>query len=138
MRKCMRSKSVLMKKHVPNIFTCLNLFCGCVAVVMVFRNRLDTASYLVFLAVLFDFFDERQAESFIGLPTPANTLLIISLPLILHYDYFHLTGLIRNPYFIVILSVVLSYLLIAEIPLFSLKFKSFAWKENRYQYTLLA
>jgi CDP-diacylglycerol--serine O-phosphatidyltransferase len=81
--------------------------------------------------------DPRQSESFIGLPTPANTLLVVSLPLILHHDQFHLTGLIRNPYFIVILSTVLSYLLVAELPLFSLKFKSFAWKKNQYQYSLL-
>jgi CDP-diacylglycerol--serine O-phosphatidyltransferase len=214
-----------MKKYIPNIFTCMNLFCGCIAVIMIFRYHpnndpdndlhfLERAAYLVFLAAFFDFLDglfarilkvhsdmglqldsladmvtfgfvpgaimyqllkmsdpsliyanenflrifqffpfiitifsalrlakfnidERQTDSFIGLPTPANTLLIVALPLILQHDTFHLTGLIRNPYFIVILSVLMSYLLVAEIPLFSLKFKNFGWKQNRYQYVLL-
>ena len=82
--------------------------------------------------------DTRQSESFIGLPTPPNTLFIVSLPLILLLEEkYHLRSLILNPYFIVITSVILSYLLVAEIPMFSLKFKSFSWKENRYQYILL-
>jgi CDP-diacylglycerol--serine O-phosphatidyltransferase len=81
--------------------------------------------------------DTRQAESFIGLPTPANTLFIVALPLILQHDRFHLSGLILNPYFIVILSVLMSYLLVAELPLFSLKFKTYDWKRNNYQYIFL-
>lgn len=63
--------------------------------------------------------DERQTDSFIGLPTPANALLILSLPLIVAYQNNDLMNtVIYNPWFLVVLSVVSSYMLNAEIPLF--------------------
>ena len=203
-----------MKFNLPNTFTCLNLFCGCIAAVMIFRNHLDYAAYLVFVATFFDlldgmaarkgsgnsafgkeldsladavsfgfvpgailfkmlqhtdmdlFFDSelfiriiqffpfivtvfsalrlakfnldtRQTTSFIGLPTPANTLLIVSFPLILNQFPGSWDSLFLNPYFILIFSMISSYLLISELPLFSLKFKTLAFSENRFQYILL-
>lgn len=81
--------------------------------------------------------DLRQSTSFIGLPTPANTLLIVSLPLILMHDEFNLRGIILNPWFLLALSVLQSYLLVAEIPLFALKFTSLSWANNKYQYILI-
>lgn len=74
--------------------------------------------------------DTRQTTSFIGLPTPANTILIASLPLILENDQFNLSGMILNYYVLLGLTLVMSYLMVAEIPLFALKFKSLSWKEN--------
>ena len=82
--------------------------------------------------------DTRQTDSFIGLPTPANTLFVISLPLILADDQFGLTEMILNPYFIVILSLGMSFLLVAELPLIALKFKNLRWKDNSYQFMLIA
>lgn len=78
--------------------------------------------------------DTRQSESFIGLPTPANAILIAAFPLILEYGNFEV---ILNPIFLCIVSIGLSLLLIAEIPLFALKFKHFGWKDNEIRYTFL-
>jgi len=83
--------------------------------------------------------DTRQSDSFIGLPTPANTLLIVSLSWIIAYsdlDFF--TSLLKNPYILVGITVVCSYLLNAEIPLFALKFKNYSWKDNGYKFVFLA
>ena len=82
--------------------------------------------------------DTRQTEHFIGLPTPANTILIMSVAL---YGVFgeseNVTQLILHPFFLVALTVVTSFLLVAEIPLLSLKFKSMNLKENRSRFILL-
>lgn len=80
--------------------------------------------------------DVRQTTSFIGVPTPANTILIASFPLILKSENF-LNPFILNPYFLVGITLMMSYLLIAEIPLFSLKFKNMAWQDNKIQYVFL-
>lgn len=79
--------------------------------------------------------DTRQTTSFIGLPTPANTLMIISLPLILAYAHTDwTTALILNKWFLLAITVVSCYLLNAEIPLFALKFKTWGFKENKVRY----
>jgi len=75
--------------------------------------------------------DERQTTSFIGLPTPAMTLFVVSLPLILAYsDAIFIKDLLLNNYFLIIITIVFSVLMNAEIPLFSLKFKNFSFKNN--------
>src|SRR5437868_2889994 len=81
--------------------------------------------------------DNRQTDSFIGLPTPANTLLIIALPLIIMHDEFNLSSMVLNPYFILGLTLLQSWLLVAKLPLFALKFKNFSWKDNSFQFILL-
>lgn len=78
--------------------------------------------------------DERQTSSFIGLPTPANALFWGGLVLGSH------DIVVVNPYgwmLVLALVVLFSYLLVAEIPMFSLKFKNLAWKANRIAYTFL-
>jgi CDP-diacylglycerol--serine O-phosphatidyltransferase len=84
--------------------------------------------------------DTRQTTSFIGLPTPACTLVVASLPLILAYDGFGLTNFILNPWVLLGLAILLSGLLVAEIPLFALKFKNLSWQDNslRFMFLLLA
>lgn len=193
----------------------MNLFSGCIALVMVFRNHLDYTAYLILFAAFFDLLDgmvarmvgansefgkqidsladmvsfglvpgavmfkllqmaplsklvpnetlrmfvqfvpfiitifsalrlakfnldTRQTSSFIGLPTPANTLLIVSLPLILIQRAGQFDWLILNPMFILFLCIFMSYMLISEIPLFALKFKNWELKSNIYQYILIA
>ena len=82
--------------------------------------------------------DERQTSSFIGLPTPANTLFIVSLPLIAYYQNdFDLKSIIVHPVTLVIISLLSAYMLNAELPLFSLKFKNFNWKQNREKFILI-
>jgi CDP-diacylglycerol--serine O-phosphatidyltransferase len=83
--------------------------------------------------------DTRQTDSFIGLPTPANALLIMSIPMVLmqygHVDFIFDT--LSNPYVLVGITVLSSYLLNAEIPLFSLKVKSFSWEKYKMQVVFL-
>jgi len=81
--------------------------------------------------------DTRQSDSFIGLPTPANTMVVVSLPMILSQGYSALNAFILNPYFLVFFSFLMSYLLIAEIPLMALKFKTFKWADNKIKYIFI-
>jgi CDP-diacylglycerol--serine O-phosphatidyltransferase len=200
-----------MKKHIPNFITCLNLFCGCLALYFAFRNELLYTSYLVGLAAVFDFLDgmiarvlkayseigkqldsladmvsfgvvpgaivfmllsranasafglpesilpffgflitifsalrlakfnidTRQTTSFIGLPTPACTMVVASLPLILENGSLLQYEIILNPYVLLVLTVLLSYLLIAELPLFALKFTNLTWQDNAVRFIFL-
>jgi len=82
--------------------------------------------------------DERQTSSFIGLPTPAAALVVLSLPLILAYSGNEFAaGIIQNVWFLIGLSMLLCYLMNAEIPLFSLKFKDYSWKKNKIKYLFI-
>ena len=198
-----------IKKHVPNVITLLNLFCGCIAMVFALNNDFEMAFYFVSLGIFLDFFDgffarlfqvssplglqldsladmvtsgvvpgivmyqllgnssgypklawavepfpflgflialgscyrlanfnidTRQTDSFIGLPTPANALFILSLPLVLRYsDSMLVLELLTNPWVLVVIALLSVYLLNAEIPLFSLKIKTFSVKKNALQ-----
>ena len=82
--------------------------------------------------------DTRQTTSFIGLPVPANTLLILSLPLILSFQAGQqITEVILTPWFLIIITLVSCVLLNAEIPLFGLKFKTWNFKDNAVRYLFL-
>ncbi|GAA3978539.1 CDP-alcohol phosphatidyltransferase family protein [Hymenobacter antarcticus] len=81
--------------------------------------------------------DTRQTTSFIGLPTPACTLVVASLPLILAYDQFGIASIILSPWLLLGLTVLLSGLLVAELPLFALKFKNLRWADNRRRFLFL-
>jgi CDP-diacylglycerol--serine O-phosphatidyltransferase len=198
-----------LKKHLPNAITCANLFSGCVGIVLAFKGELIAASYAIFLAAIFDFFDglasrvlksfssigkdldsladvvsfgvlpgvimyqlflqarqinnvsswldfvaflipvfsalrlakfnidTRQAENFIGLPTPANAILIASFPIIINYNNTFYMPFLVNPYILSGLVVVMCSLLVAELPMMSLKFKNSDFNENIYRYLLL-
>ena len=78
--------------------------------------------------------DERQTSSFIGLPTPANAIFISSLALIQEHGSLPAVDhiLLSTPVLIGI-TLIFSYLLISEIPMFSLKFKTLSWKNNQLQ-----
>ena len=198
-----------LKTQIPNLFTMLNLFCGCVALVMVADYKFDLAFYFVSLGIFFDFFDgffarkfnvsgplgvqldsladmvtsgvvpgyvmfkmmthsnsfgiesyfpylgfvitlgacyrlakfnidERQSDSFIGLPTPANCLFIMSIPFLLDNDPFgyKLTTSIKVG--LVVISFISAYIMNAEIPLFSLKIKDFSFEKYKLQIFFLA
>lgn len=79
--------------------------------------------------------DTRQTTSFIGLPTPANALfwgsLIVGANDIIEY----------SPYCVfAIMAMVLvsSYIQVAELPMFALKFKHWGWKDNEIKYIFIA
>ncbi len=199
-----------MKKHIPNLLTLGNAFCGCVGLVWVEKDIL-LSSALVFTAMLFDFadgfiarllnvkseigkqldsladvitfgvlpamlarqlllrynhfeandwisylpmlialfsvfrlakfnVDTRQTDRFIGVPTPANAMLWASFPFILHFQpeiWGFQTQIFAHSVFLLILVVLMSMLLVAEIPLLALKFKHFHLQGNQVRYTFL-
>lgn len=85
--------------------------------------------------------DTRQSENFIGVPTPANALFWASIPLLSNSSCMsisnHIFTFLTQPYVIIVFSVILSYFLIAEIPMFSFKFKNMSWKDNSMRFTFL-
>ena len=81
--------------------------------------------------------DKRQSEHFIGLSTPANTIFVIGILLTIENNYWGLADYLMNLYFLVPALIILSYLLIAEIPMFSFKFKKFSWKNNEYRFMFI-
>ncbi|MCE6991634.1 CDP-diacylglycerol--serine O-phosphatidyltransferase [Dyadobacter sp. CY323] len=198
----------MIRRNIPNAFTCGNLLCGCIGVVEAFHNNLLLSCVLIGVALIFDFFDgflarilkvssaigkdldsladmvtfgvlpsiivyqllmqsipdlfgiwkayaamiiaifsairlakfnndPRQSDSFIGVPTPANAMLIASLPLIVHTQGEFWKDIIINTNNLLILTVVMSYLLVMEMPLIALKFKNFGWRGNEARYILI-
>lgn len=78
--------------------------------------------------------DTRQASSFIGMPTPANALFWGSL---VTGEHAFLTSPLFNAVYLFVLVVVMSLLLVAELPMFSLKFKDLSWQHNKVSYIFL-
>jgi CDP-diacylglycerol---serine O-phosphatidyltransferase len=189
----------MIKKHIPNFITCLNLFSGCVAVLLAFKGSYLGVFIAILIAGVFDFFDgfaarvlksyspmgkeldsladmvsfglapgiivfslltqaninewlpylaflipvfsglrlakfnidERQTSSFIGMPTPANAIFWGGMA------FSFKPFLIENGWVLIVLTVLFSYLLVAEIPMFALKVKNLKWKDNQVQYIFL-
>ncbi len=108
-------------------------------------------SYMAFLIPLLSAYrlakfniDERQSDRFFGLPTPANALVVASFPWIaqqttLLYGILDnpLSKIVVNPVFLASYAFVFSILLVAEIPLFSLKVKTFKWRDNVLVFSFL-
>ena len=99
---------------------------------------LNFAPFIAFAVTLFSALrlakfnnDERQTDIFLGLPTPANAILIASFPLILIQktipagcNISTFQALFHNAAFLIATTIILSWLLISEIPMISLKFKN--------------
>lgn len=82
--------------------------------------------------------DTRQTDSFIGLPTPANALFIMSLPLVKETtDSFFVFEAVTDHGILLAITLFSAFILNAEIPLFSLKIKKFSLKENAIQIVFL-
>lgn len=202
-----------IKKHIPNSITCMNLFSGCVSIVLAFHGFFLWALLFILLAGVFDFcdgmaarllhtssvigkeldsladvvsfglapsmiifkhidnisdsewvmfaaffiavfsalrlakfnVDTRQTSSFIGLPTPPNAIFFASLlsitdpmmpvPSYLGREMF--MPILNNLWVILFLVAIFSYLLVAEIPMFSLKFKNLSWSDNKVRFVFL-
>ncbi|GAB4404058.1 MAG: CDP-alcohol phosphatidyltransferase family protein [Bacteroidia bacterium] len=83
--------------------------------------------------------DTRQHDAFYGVPTPANTLLVLSCWLIQAWHPMHpLARALEHSWLLVVLSVVLSLLLVADIRLIALKFHGYGWRGNEARYLLIA
>jgi len=111
---------------------------------------LSILAYCGFLITLFSALrlakfntDSRQSDSFIGLPTPANALFIVVLPLLsgsqsnqhLLASFFETIG--NSAGILTGISMLSSYLLVSEINMISLKFSSIQWRNNEPRYLLL-
>ncbi|WP_291563049.1 CDP-diacylglycerol--serine O-phosphatidyltransferase [Bacteroides sp.] len=79
--------------------------------------------------------DERQTSSFIGMPTPANALFWSSLAISLHENDGFLQAF--NVLYLLLLVVVMSLLLVSELPMFALKFKNLSFQSNKIRYIFL-
>lgn len=124
---------------------------GLAPAVMLFSFLTSINPYFAFIAFLIPVFsalrlakfnvDTRQTSSFIGLPTPANALfwvfLISNIPadfvLWINPNQYYYTLLIT-----LVLVAVSCYMMIAELPMFALKFKNLSWGDNKIRFVFLA
>ncbi|MGL4851185.1 MAG: CDP-diacylglycerol--serine O-phosphatidyltransferase [Phocaeicola sp.] len=117
--------SLFHEVHYPNFLAPIAEFIPYSAFIIAVFSGLRLAKFNI---------DTRQTSSFIGMPTPANALfwgsLIVGAKEFLISTHF-------NALYLILLVLFMSYLLIAEIPMFSLKFKSLGWKENKISYIFL-
>lgn len=108
------------------------------------QHEISTCPYVPFLGFIITlgscyrlaFFniDTRQTDSFIGLPTPANSLFMLSLPLVIKYsDSFAAFEMLTSQWVLLLITAFSAYILNAEIPLFALKIKKFTLKDNLLQ-----
>jgi CDP-diacylglycerol--serine O-phosphatidyltransferase len=75
--------------------------------------------------------DDSQQYGFKGVPTPAAGLLVASLPLIYWYsDSGVVISTLLNKWILYGLILVLSWLMISNLPLMALKFKDYSLKAN--------
>ncbi len=121
-----------------------------------FDQETDVRSIICYIAFLIPIFsvirlakfnnDPRQSDSFIGVPTPANAIFICSLGLlVMNYNGLYAgevfrstySDLILNTWYLILVTCLMSFLLVAELPLFALKFKNFKWADNKIRYIFL-
>lgn len=91
--------------------------------------------------------DSRQSHSFLGLPTPANAMVWAALGILFfrtNHQTLGIAGIDASFLFtdtsliiLAVVSLLLDIAMIAEFPLFALKFKKFGWKENQLRYLFL-
>lgn len=81
--------------------------------------------------------DTRQSENFIGLNTPATTIFTLGLLLTVEQNSWGLAAFILQVPLLMGLIALLSFLLVAEIPIFGFKFKKLAWKGNELRFLFL-
>jgi len=106
--------------------------------------------WLAFLIPVFALFrlakfniDTRQSDSFIGLPTPAMTLFFASILVIMFtssatiFNSSNSFLFLIHPWVLATLTVIMSILMVVELPLFALKFKHFKWKGNEIRFIFL-
>jgi CDP-diacylglycerol---serine O-phosphatidyltransferase len=97
-------------------------------------------SYSAFLLAIFSALrlanfnvDERQTESFIGLPVPANALFITGL-VFLPSPFDQVTSSVA---LLIAITIIFSFLLVSPLELFALKFKNFGWADNKIRFTFI-
>lgn len=83
--------------------------------------------------------DERQSHQFIGLPSPANGLMVLALPLVMYCQpSSFLNAWLDNDLFVPLYSVIVSYLMVSPLRLYSMKIHGFGFRQNKYTYLFVA
>lgn len=107
-------------------------------------NEILLASAPAFLLTLFAALrlakfniDTRQTDGFIGLATPAATMFVTGILLMVLQNSFGFASLLYNKFLLYGIILFLSYLMIAELPMFSFKFKSYNWAGNEWRYLFI-
>lgn len=81
--------------------------------------------------------DTRQTTSFRGVPTPITAMLVAALPLVIWYNQWNLPGIILNRWVLYAITIIISYLMVTDIPIMGLKFKDFSFKNNKPKFILV-
>ncbi len=79
----------------------------------------------------------NQSYGFRGVPSPAGGLLIASFPLIIWYEYFGLQALFSNPWFLYGVILLVSFLMVSNIPFMAMKFRDYSFRNNMIKYLFL-
>ena len=109
------------------------------------EGTLNQYSFMALLIPIFSAYrlakfnvDENQNENFIGLPTPANCLVFVSIPLITTFNSESIIAyLVVIPEILLIITVLMSLALVSRINIFSLKFKNFKLQDNKFRFFLI-
>ena len=109
------------------------------------EDALNQYSFMALLIPIFSAYrlakfnvDENQNENFIGLPTPANCLVFVSIPLITTFNSESIIAyLVEIPEILLIITVLMSLALVSKINMFSLKFKNFKLQDNKFRFFLI-
>lgn len=119
-----------------------------VAPAMIMYRFQAEANFLIYLPLLIAVFsglrlakfniDTRQTENFIGLATPSCALICGSLVYASQVYPQVSDFLTAYAYIVPMVSLVMCYLLVCEIPMFSFKFKSLKWADNKERFSFLA
>jgi CDP-diacylglycerol--serine O-phosphatidyltransferase len=80
--------------------------------------------------------DETQRYSFRGVPTPSIGLVSASIPLIIFYQEFNLQNILIDKWILYGIIILLSFLMVSNLRLLSLKFKNYGLKDNLPKYLL--
>ncbi len=113
---------------------------------MMAKNSSDPDSWLPYLTLIVPMLsayrlakfnlDTRQSDRFIGVPTPANALFLSTLPY-LAIQWPVIGEWLSLPVVLILIGWFFAILLVSEIPLIALKFKSFSFSKNRFRYFLI-
>ena len=77
--------------------------------------------------------DTRQTSSFIGMPVPANAIFWIGYAALINAG----PSLLTNPAMAAAVVIIISWLMVSPIPMFSLKFKTYGWKNNETRWIFI-
>ncbi len=81
--------------------------------------------------------DVRQATTFFGVPTPITAMVVAALPFVIWYNQWNLSELLLNSWVLYAITIVLSVMMVVDVPIMSLKFKDYSFKNNQPKFILV-